>query len=142
MAIAALDPGRRRIGIAVTDDSESRVFPLGAIERKGNRFDFAEIARRLHDYGVTRFVIGLPINMDGTEGSAARSARRFGDLLQKTMNVPVDFCDERLTSFEAEYRLKGAVMSRASQKSAIDAVAAAVILETWLTIRAKRGEDR
>ncbi len=142
MAIAALDLGRRRIGLAVTDDSEGRVFPLGAVERKGNRLDFAEIARRLHDYSVSHFVVGLPINMDGSEGPAARSARSFGDLLHKAMNVPVDFFDERLTSFEAEDRLKGAVLSRASHKSAIDAVAAAVILEGWLAMRAKSGEGR
>ena len=142
MAIAALDPGRRRIGIAVTDDTESRVFPLGAIERKGNRLDFAAIARRLHDYSVSRFVVGLPINMDGSEGPAARSARSFGALLHKAMNVPVDFYDERLTSFEAEDRLKRAVTSRASHKSAIDAVAAALILEGWLDMRTKSGEGR
>lgn len=140
MAIAALDHGRRRIGIAVTDDSESRVFPLCAIERKGNRLDFAAIARCLHDYSVSRFVVGLPINMDGSEGPAARSARSFGDALHKAMNVPVDFYDERLTSFEAEDRLKGAVMNRASHKSAIDAVAAALILERWLQTRAQSGE--
>ena len=135
MAIAALDLGRKRIGLAVTDDSETRVFPLGAIERRGSRLDFAAIARRLHDYSISRFVVGLPLNMDGTEGPAARSARTFAEHLGAALNAPVDLFDERLTSFEAEDRLKGAVVSRKMQKGAIDAVAATVILEGWLAMR-------
>jgi putative holliday junction resolvase len=142
MAIAALDLGKKRIGLAVTDDSETRVFPIGALERKGSRFDFAAIARRLHDYTVSRFVVGLPLNMDGSEGSAARSARTFAERLGAALNVPVHLFDERLTSFEAEDRLKGADVPRRSQKGAIDAVAAAVILEGWLAMRTSDGNPR
>jgi putative holliday junction resolvase len=135
MAIAALDFGRRRIGVAITDDGESRVFPLGAIDRKGSRHDFAEIAHRLHDYNVRLFVVGLPLNMDGSEGPAARSARTFAERLGEALGVRVDLFDERLTSFEAEDRLKGAVVARSARKGAVDAVAATVILEGWLAMR-------
>jgi putative holliday junction resolvase len=142
MAIASLDVGRRRIGLAVTDDSESRVFPIGAIERHGGLRDFAEIARRLHDYSVSRFVVGLPLNMDGSEGSAARSARAFAQRLGTALHLPVDLFDERLTSFEAEDRLKEVGVARSAQKAAIDAVAAAVILEGWLAMRASDDKSR
>jgi putative Holliday junction resolvase len=73
--------------------------------------------------------------MDGSEGPSARSARTFAERLGAVLNTPVDLFDERLTSFEAEDRLKGAGVSRKMQKGAIDAVAATVILEGWLAMR-------
>ncbi len=135
MTIAALDLGRRLIGLAVSDDSESHVFPLGAIERRGGRADFQEIVRCLHDYRVGRIVVGLPLNMDGTEGAPARSARAFAERLSKELKLPVELFDERLTSFEAEDRLKGTGIGRKAKRAAIDAIAAAVILEGWLAAR-------
>jgi putative holliday junction resolvase len=138
MTVVALDLGRRRIGLAVSDDSEAHVFPLGAIERRGGRADFHEIARCLRDYRVGRIVVGLPLNMDGTEGAPARAARAFAERLGQELNLPVEMFDERLTSFEAEDRLKESGVGRKAKKAAIDAVAAAVILEGWLAARAKR----
>ncbi len=138
MTVAALDLGRSRIGLAVSDDSEAQVFPLGAIERRGGRADFEEIARCLRDYGVSRLIVGLPLNMDGTEGPPARSARAFAERLGDGLKLPVELFDERLTSFEAEDRLKGSGTRRKANKAAIDAIAAAVILEGWLAARARR----
>lgn len=138
MTVAALDLGRRLIGIAVSDDSETHVFPLGAIERRGGRADLLEIERCLHDYHIGRMIIGLPLNMDGTEGAPARSARAFAQRLGAELKVPVDLFDERLTSFEAEDRLKGAAIARKAKRAAIDAIAAAVILEGWFSARANR----
>jgi len=138
MTVAALDLGRRRIGLAVSDDSEARVFPLGAIERRGGQADFQEIARCLRDYRVGRFIVGLPLNMDGTEGAPARSARTFAKRLGEELCLPVEVFDERLTSFEAEDRLKGPRIRRRDKKAAIDAIAAAVVLEGWLAARAGR----
>jgi putative holliday junction resolvase len=136
MAVAAFDLGRRLIGVAVSDDSETRVFPLGAIERRGGRVDFLEIERSLRDYHISRVIVGLPLNMDGTEGAPARSARAFAERLGVELKVPVELFDERLTSFEAEDRLKGSGIARKAKRAAIDAIAAAVILEGWLAARA------
>jgi putative holliday junction resolvase len=138
MTVAAVDLGRRRIGLAVSDDSEAHVFPLGAVERRGGRADFQEIARCLRDYRVGRLVVGLPLNMDGTEGASARSARAFAERLAEELGLPVELFDERLTSFEAEDRLQDAGIGRKAKKAAIDAIAAAVILEGWLAARAGR----
>jgi putative holliday junction resolvase len=122
--------------VAVSDDSETHVFPLGAIERRGGRVDFLEIERSLHDYHISRVIVGLPLNMDGTEGAPARSARAFAARLGVELKVPVELFDERLTSFEAEDRLKGSAIARKAKRAAIDAIAAAVILEGWLAARA------
>jgi putative holliday junction resolvase len=138
MTVAALDLGRRRIGLAVSDDSEAHVFPLGALERRGGRADFEAIARCLHDYRISRMIVGLPLNMDGTEGAPARSARAFAERLGDELKLAVEMFDERLTSFEAEDRLRDRGIPRKAKKAAIDAIAAAVILEGWLAVRARR----
>jgi putative holliday junction resolvase len=135
MTVAALDLGRRRIGLAVSDDSEGHVFPLGAIERRGGRADSQEIARCLRDYHVALLIVGLPLNMDGSEGAPARSARAFAARLGEELKLPVEMFDERLTSFEAEDRLRDLGIARKAKKAAIDAIAAAVILEGWLKAR-------
>jgi putative pre-16S rRNA nuclease len=77
--------------------------------------------------------VGLPLNMDGTEGRGAHRARAFANHLSASVNLPVELFDERLTSFEAEVRLRGSGSKRgAKSKAALDAVAAAVILESWI----------
>jgi putative Holliday junction resolvase len=81
---------------------------------------------------VTRAVVGLPLNMDGTEGSSARLARAFAATLAARLGVPVDLQDERLSTFEASTRLRDQGLSAREQKGVIDAEAAAVILQGWL----------
>jgi putative pre-16S rRNA nuclease len=136
MAIVALDFGKRRIGLAISDDSAKSALPLGAIKRGSLRRDLQEIVAMLHSRGVTRLVVGLPLNMDGSEGPAARAARAFAEELGAASGLPVELFDERLTSFEAESRLAGMTTAR-RERGAVDAVAAAVILEGWLEARRK-----
>src|ERR1700720_1661398 len=123
MSIAALDLGRRRIGVAVTDAAAMGAHPVGVVERRSMAQDLAAIAAMLRDREVTTIVVGLPLNMDGSEGPAARAARLF---------------DDRLTSFEAEERLKGMPVKKGARKPAIDAIAATVILEGWMQSRAEK----
>ncbi|MDB5107923.1 MAG: Holliday junction resolvase YqgF [Candidatus Binatus sp.] len=132
MTIAALDLGRRRIGVAVSDPTGSSAFPLGAIERKSLAQDLKQIAAMLHGRPLTAIVVGLPLNMDGSEGPSARWARGFAAKLELALGVKVEMFDERLSSFEAEERLKGMPIKRGARKPAIDAIAATVILEGWL----------
>ena len=138
MATAALDLGRRRIGVAVTDAAAMGAHPVGVVERRSLKRDLEAIAAMLRDREVTTFVIGLPLNMDGTEGPAARVARLFADRLAAEFKVQVEMFDERLTSFEAEERLKGMPVRKGARKPAIDAIAATVILEGWMQSRADK----
>ena len=138
MSIAALDLGRRRIGVAVTDAAAMGAYPVGVVERRSIARDLEVIAAMLRDREVTTFVIGLPLNMDGSEGPAARAARQFADRLAAALKVEVEMFDERLTSFEAEERLKGMPVKKGARKPAIDAIAATVILEGWMQSRAEK----
>ena len=138
MSIAALDLGRRRIGVAVTDAAAMGAYPVGVVERRSIARDLEVIAAMLRDREVTTFVVGLPLNMDGSEGPAARAARRFADQLASALKVEVEMFDERLTSFEAEERLKGMPVKKGARKPTIDAIAATVILEGWMQSHAEK----
>jgi putative Holliday junction resolvase len=107
MAVAALDLGRSRIGIAIAENASLGVQPLGALERRSFAQDVERLSSMLKGRGVERVVVGLPLNMDGSEGPAARAARTFAERLRAALAIAVELFDERLTSFEAEERLKG-----------------------------------
>ena len=132
MAFAALDLGARRIGIAVSDSSGSPVHPLRTIDRsRSTDADIAAIKLTLGSQPIECLIVGLPVNMDGSEGPMARHARNFAARLADATGIAVELQDERLSSFEAEWRLGNSVR-RGKRKRAIDAVAAVVILESWL----------
>ncbi len=135
MAIAALDLGKRRIGIAIADNDGLAVHPIGALERRSVIRDLESIRARLVEFDVAQVVVGLPLNMDGSAGPPARAAVAFATRLREASGLPVDLFDERLTSFEAEERLKELPGRRARDKGTIDAVAASIILEGWLNHR-------
>jgi putative Holliday junction resolvase len=132
MPIAALDLGRRRIGIAVSDAAAMGAHPLGIVERRALKQDLDVIATMLRDRGVSTIVVGLPLNMDGTEGPAAISARKFTERLAEALHVTVELFDERLTSFEARERLADMPARKGARKTGLDALAAVVILEGWM----------
>ena len=135
MSIAALDLGRRRIGLAIADDDGLAAHPVGAIERRSIRRDIEQLIVRMAGYEVTRMIVGLPLNMDGSAGPGARMAEAFAEHLRQATGLIVDLFDERLTSFEAEERLKEIGGRGLRNKAAIDAVAACVILEGWIEQR-------
>jgi putative Holliday junction resolvase len=131
MAILAIDFGRLRIGLAVAESINAPAYPLGTLHRSSMKQDLEQILRMIDSRGVTQIVVGLPLNMDGTEGPSARAARNFGAQIGTRLGLPVYYSDERLSSFEARARLseQGSLRRR---KPAIDALAAAIILEQWL----------
>lgn len=112
------------------------------MERRSLKADLATIRSLLIERGVSLIVVGLPLNMDGTEGPSARAARAFAEHLGSATGLPVELFDERLSTFEAEERLREASASRAVKKVARDAVAAAIILEGWLATRPARPNSR
>jgi putative Holliday junction resolvase len=141
MAIAALDLGARRIGIAVTDADGRSAYPLCTIERRSFGADLEAIRHAFGSRQIDCIVVGLPVNMDGSEGPMARHARNFAAKLADAFGIEVKLQDERLSSFEAEKRL-GSVVRRGKKKHAIDAVAAAVILENYLEWHESRHAER
>ena len=130
--MAALDVGDARIGVAVADDLGISVRGVGVVTRKGGAYDLEAVARMLAGHGVSRVVVGLPLNMDGTEGRQAARVRAFGERLAGHLGMPVDYWDERLTTFEAEARLRSSGVKAARRRELIDQVAAEVILRSYL----------
>jgi putative pre-16S rRNA nuclease len=138
-AIAAIDLGQRRIGVAISAHQGATSYPLGALSRRSLKHDLAALAALLDSRNVGRVVVGLPLNIDGSEGPQARHARAFASKLAEALHLPVEVYDERLTSFEAEDRLKHRSTHGRIKKESVDAVAAAIILEGWLQERRARG---
>ncbi|HET7824459.1 MAG TPA: Holliday junction resolvase RuvX [Anaeromyxobacter sp.] len=132
MRYLGVDLGRARIGLAIADDVLRQARPLRVVHRRGGVNDLDAIAEVARDYEVGRAVVGLPLNMDGTEGPAARLSREFAAKLEATLGVPVELFDERLSTFEAEARLRDRGISAKDARARVDAEAAAVILQGWL----------
>lgn len=132
MRYLGVDLGRTRIGLALADDVLRSARPLRTIERRAEPDVLAAIAAVAREWEVSRAVVGLPINMDGTEGPAARHARAFAAGLAAALGVPTELFDERLSTFEAEARLRERGFSAKDRRSRVDAEAAAVILQGWL----------
>jgi putative Holliday junction resolvase len=132
MRFLGVDVGRARIGLALGDDVLWTARPLRVVARRADAATLADIAHSAREFEVDRAVVGLPINMDGSEGPAARHAREFAAKLAAALGVPVALFDERLSTFEADTRLREQGFSAKDRRSRVDAEAAAVILQGWL----------
>lgn len=132
--LMALDYGDVRIGVAISDLSKTIASGLETYKCKNLEQDLNHFAILAKEQSVEKFIIGLPLNMDGTEGPRAEKTRAFGDQLQLLTGLPVEYVDERLTSVEAEEILISAGMRREKRKEVIDKVAATLILESYLKI--------
>ncbi len=134
-AFIGLDHGSRRIGVAIGDDETGQAFVRPAFHRTNEAADLEQIATLARAEDASRIVLGLPRNMDGSEGAQAASARGFGAQLS-AIGLEVVFVDERLTSWQAGEQLaaEGRNPSRASGER--DSTAARVILQEYLDARA------
>ena len=130
--IMGLDYGDVRIGIALSDLSRTIANGLETYNCKNSEQDIAYITNLAKQNDVDLFVMGLPLNMDGSEGARAEKTRAFGAKLEEISGIPVEFVDERLTSVEAEELLISAGVRREKRKEVIDKVAATLILESYL----------
>ncbi len=135
MRYLGLDLGRATIGLALADDVLRTAQPLETVRRSNEAADLAALRRVAHEFEVSRAVVGLPLNMNGTEGPSARLARSFASKVEASLGIPVQLFDERLSTFEAESRLRERGLSTRAQRGVIDAEAAAVILQDWLDAR-------
>lgn len=129
----ALDVGDVRIGVAVSDVMGICANPRETYVRKGGaEEDALYFAHYAQKEDADAFVVGLPKNMDGTEGPRAQVTREFGELLERTSGLPVIYVDERLTTVSAERMLIDADVRRDKRKKVIDKVAATIILQSYL----------
>ncbi len=135
MRILGLDYGSKTVGVAMTDALGMTVQPYKTIQRDREsklRQTLSEIAEIVEQYQIEKIVMGLPLNMDDTEGDRASKTRDFAEKLKLRVAVPIEFTDERLTTMEAEEILDQSGIPRSEQKKVIDQVAAQLILEQYL----------
>jgi putative Holliday junction resolvase len=130
MRYLAIDHGNKRTGLAICDADEVMVSPLGVLQ--GRKDVIWEIAQIIENEEVEAVVLGLPLNMDGSEGPQAKLVKAFAERLQQQVDVPVHLHDERLSSFGAWEKLASMELSKGKKRGLVDAVAAAEILESFL----------
>ncbi|CAD0131266.1 Holliday junction resolvase RuvX [Streptococcus thermophilus] len=135
MRVMGLDVGSKTVGVAISD-------PLGftaqgieiiKINEEAKEFGFDRLGELVKEYQVDKFVVGLPKNMNNTEGPRVEASKAYGDKIKEIFNLPVDYQDERLTTVQAERMLvEQADVSRDKRKKVIDKLAAQLILQNYL----------
>lgn len=130
-----LDVGSKRVGVAGCDRTGLIATGLTTIERQSFAHDVEQFQRLVQERQVQVLVVGLPYSMDGSLGFQARQVQKFAQRLAKALNLPLEYMDERLTSFEAENLLKAQNIKPSHHKALIDRKAAAIILQQWLDVR-------
>ena len=140
-AVLAIDYGRSRIGLALSDVSATTARPLAILPRANRRADVARLRELCREHSVGKIVVGWPIRLDGTPGAMAAEAEQFAERLRKQLGLPVELIDERLSSWEAE-QVADATTSRAKtslrKRKTLDDIAATVVLRDYLS-RVARG---
>ena len=131
MRILALDVGKRRIGVAISDPLAITARPHSTIDRNQEAPD--KIAALVAEMEVGKILVGLPLHLSGAEGPQTEDVRKFVAKLQPQVSVPIEYRDERLTTVEAEHRLSDRRVDWRKRKKQIDAVAASILLEEYLT---------
>ena len=133
--ILGIDYGKKRIGLAMSDIMGIIAQPFDVIESKGLANDVINILQIVKDKEVSTIVVGIPKNMNNTEGEMAETAKNFVEELKKQTEIPVEVMDERLTTVQAERMLtEEANISRKKRKGVRDKIAATFILQTYLDI--------
>ena len=135
MRILGLDYGTKTVGAAVTDTLGITVQPLETITRDSDskiRPTLRRIEEIIESMGVEEIVLGLPLNMDGSEGERAMRRRQFADIIERRTGLPVHLLDERLTTVEAEEILGACGIMKKDYKRYVDSAAAVLILEDYV----------
>jgi putative Holliday junction resolvase len=130
--LLSLDLGRKRVGVAVSDEQWLSVRPLQALRRASWKKLLQEVSEIARSFDAQALVLGLPLRLDGTEGDEAQEARRLARNFSLSLSIPVLLQDERLTSREAEGALRAEGHSRESVREQVDSRAAAIILEDFI----------
>ena len=135
MVILAVDYGDARTGVAVSDKLEMLASPVAVVHEKDAERLAEHIATIATEKRAEHLVVGLPKNMDGSEGFRAENCRNFAEILQEKTKLPLDFQDERLTTVSAHIALNFTYTRGKKRKDIVDAVSAVIILEDYLRKR-------
>jgi putative Holliday junction resolvase len=130
MRFLAIDYGLKRTGLAVCDSAETMAFPFDVLHGQKNLAE--RIEQIVTDEHIDAIVLGLPLNMDGSQGPQAQQVMAFAERLKQRVGVPIHLQDERLSSFGAQEKLQTTGLSKAKQRERLDALAAAEILEAFM----------
>ena len=128
--ILAIDYGRKRMGLAISDELGVTAQPLDVLIHKNRREDIRRLREICREHGVRHILVGHPLHLTGEAGEMADETARFANRLGKELAIDVELADERLTSWEAEQIVNG--IRSTSRKAAVDAVAAAILLREYL----------
>ena len=140
MKIMAVDLGDARTGLACCDRTETLASPIGVIHDKDPDSVLAKVAAAVTEYDVKEVIVGFPKNMNNTVGPRAALCTAFADKLAGLVPVPVQLWDERSTTVSAHGYLNATDTRGKKRKAVVDAVAATIILESYLQYRANHGE--
>jgi putative Holliday junction resolvase len=132
MRVLGVDPGSRRIGLALSDENRIIASPLETVHVTAREQGARDVAAIVKEREVTQIVVGHPLRLDGSEGDAAKLARWFAERLHKLTKVPVALWDERLSSVAAQRALRSAGVKAKDQRGKVDRVAAAMLLQSYL----------
>ncbi len=135
MRLMGLDVGTKTIGIALSDEAGITAQPVTTLKRSSIKKDLEELLRLAGDRQVRGFVVGMPINMDGTEGPRSKSVQKFAELLKEKTGLPVYTWDERFSTIAVTRVLIEGDLSRKRRKEVVDKMAAAYILQGFLDSR-------
>lgn len=139
--VAAIDLGKARVGIAISDELGLLAHPRPFLDGKSRKPLIAALVAMAREEGIERFLVGLPLEMTGEEGPAARRIMSFAQELANAAGVDIELVDERLTTVEAAQQLRASGINAREGKSLVDGVAAAVILQSWLDARRKNRDE-
>ncbi len=130
--VLALDFGKRRIGLAISDELGITAQWLDTLQRTNNREDLSRLTQLIAERNVSLILMGKPLHMSGAEGRQAEYTRDFAERLHASTNVPVEFWDERLTTVAAQRVLRESGISIQKRAQAVDRLAAVILLESYL----------
>ncbi|MDJ0588893.1 MAG: Holliday junction resolvase RuvX [Pleurocapsa sp. MO_226.B13] len=142
VAALGLDVGKKRLGVAGCDGTGLIATGLTTIYRTSFAEDIRQLQEIIKEREVEILVIGMPYTLDGSVGFQAKQVQKFAHKIAKILQLPIEYVDERLTSVEAEARLKASKKFSTRNKGAIDRQAAAIILQQWLDMRRSSKSDR
>jgi putative Holliday junction resolvase len=137
--VLGVDWGERRIGIAVSDETQTVASPYAVERCRSDQERIDTIVRYVRDLGVNRVVLGMPLSLSGDEGPTGRAVRRFSEQLDDELKVPLVLWDERLTTGSAQRALIEAGIRRSRRKELVDKVAASVMLQSYLDCQKSTG---
>jgi putative Holliday junction resolvase len=140
--LIGLDIGERRIGVAVSDEMNVVALPDCVVERRNLEDDLRALCDLAREKHAGRFVVGLPIRLDGSHGEQAQRVAEFARKLAQRSDIPVEMSDERFSTKQAERHLIGSNVTRKRRRKVIDKIAAQIILQSYMDAHRELGEEK